>query len=249
MDFTKDTVLITGASNGIGRGLALDYAKQGAKVVACDIDDQHGRQLIAEIRKNGGEGYYFHCDVSDPESIENLLKKIEESVGTMTILINNAGISEFKNVFELELEEWDEIINTNLRSAFLLSKEISRTWKEKNISGRIVNMASTRAFMSEPGSEGYAASKGGLVALTHALATSLSPYHIRVNSISPGWINTSPDYVPRDIDHEQHLSNRVGQVQDISKACFYLTDPENGFVNGENIIVDGGMTKKMIYEH
>ncbi|ARI77690.1 SDR family NAD(P)-dependent oxidoreductase [Halobacillus mangrovi] len=249
MNFEKETVLITGASNGIGRGLALSYAEQGATVIMCDIDEERGRQLVGEIRKNGKEAFFFPCDVRSPENIVNVFQKIDEQIGTLTILINNAGVSTFTSMFELEVEDWENVINTNLRSAFLFSKHASIRWKENNIQGRIVNMASTRAFMSEPDSEGYAATKGGLVALTHAMAASLSQYGIRVNSISPGWIQTNNYDQLRNMDHTQHLSNRVGKVEDIAKACMYLTDMENDFVTGENIVVDGGMTRKMIYEH
>ncbi|MBH0228926.1 SDR family NAD(P)-dependent oxidoreductase [Halobacillus yeomjeoni] len=249
MNTNEDIVLITGASHGIGRGLAMAYAKQGAKVVTCDKDEEYGRQLIGQIRENGGRGYFFSCDVSRPEEVENLFIQIQDKVGDITVLINNAGISEFKSMFEMEIEDWDEIINTNLRSVFLFSKHAAARWKEAGIAGRIVNIASTRAFMSEQDSEGYAASKGGIISLTHAMASSLSDYKIRVNSISPGWIQTKNYESLRDIDHNQHFSNRVGKVEDVVKACFYLTDKENDFVNGENITVDGGMTRKMIYEH
>lgn len=249
MNFEKETVLITGASNGIGRGLALSYAEQGATVITCDVDEERGRQLVGEIRKKGKEAFFFSCDVRKPESIANVFQKIDDQIGTLTILINNAGVSTFTSMFELEVEDWENIIHTNLRSAFLFSKHASLRWKENNIQGRIVNMASTRAFMSEPDSEGYAATKGGLVALTHAMAASLSQFGIRVNSISPGWIQTDNYDQLREVDHTQHLSNRVGKVDDIAKACMYLTEAENSFVNGENIVVDGGMTKKMIYEH
>jgi NAD(P)-dependent dehydrogenase (short-subunit alcohol dehydrogenase family) len=245
----KDIVLITGASNGIGRGLALSYAERGSTVITCDIDEERGRQLIGELRKDGKNAFFFSCDVRKPEDVERVFQKIDEEIGTITVLINNAGVSTFMSMFDLEVDEWDNIIHTNLRSAFLFSKLASLRWKNKNIKGRIVNMASTRAFMSEPNSEGYAATKGGLVALTHAMAASLSEFGIRVNSISPGWIQTENYDELRDIDHDQHLSNRVGKISDVAKTCFYLTDKDNDFVTGENLVVDGGMTRKMIYEH
>jgi len=118
---------------------------------------------------------------------------------------------------------------------------------EKN-GGRIINMASTRAIMSEPNSEAYAASKGGIVSITHSLAASLQPNGITVNCISPGWIQVDQSEELKETDHLQHWSNRVGKPEDIAKACIYLADPENNFINGQNIIIDGGMTRKMIYE-
>ncbi|UOQ92986.1 SDR family oxidoreductase [Halobacillus shinanisalinarum] len=249
MNFTEETVLITGASNGIGRGLALSYADEGATVVMCDIDEEHGRQLVGEIREKGQQCYFFKCDVSQVSDIEHLFQQLDEKALEITILINNAGASEFKSLFDLQVKEWDQLINTNLRSVFLFSKYAAERWKANHTPGRIVNMASTRAFMSEPNSEGYAASKGGITAITHALAASLAETSIRVNSISPGWIQTDHYDQLRQVDHNQHLARRVGTPEDIAKACFYLTDGANDFVTGENIVVDGGMTRKMIYKH
>lgn len=120
--------------------------------------------------------------------------------------------------------------------------------RENQEGGAIVNIASTRALMSEPNSEGYAATKGGIVAITHALASSLSNDKITVNAISPGWIHTGDYTQLTDIDHSQHFSKRVGKPDDIARACLYLTARENNFVTGANLVVDGGMTKKMIYE-
>lgn len=246
---TTDTVLITGASNGIGYGLALAYAENGATVLACDKDREGGKKLAKEIHARGGRCYFHYCDVANPSSIDRMFQRIKNDNHSFSVLINNAGISEFTNMFDLNVEDWDLVLNTNLRSVFLLSKQASEIWKEKEQKGRIVNIASTRAFMSEPDSEGYAASKGGIIALTHAMAASLSPYSICVNSISPGWIHTGNHDKLREIDHQQHLSNRVGQVNDVVKAAFFLSDKDNDFVTGENITIDGGMTRKMIYEH
>ena len=119
---------------------------------------------------------------------------------------------------------------------------------KSNGGGVIINIASTRALMSEPDSEAYAASKGGIVALTHALAASLAPDRIRVNCISPGWIETGDYSQLREEDHHQHLSGRVGRPDDIARACLFLSSSENDFINGENIVIDGGMTRRMIYE-
>ncbi|MBX0356684.1 SDR family NAD(P)-dependent oxidoreductase [Halobacillus sp. Nhm2S1] len=237
----NETVLITGVAKGIGRGLATAYAEEGYRVIGCDVNEEKGRETMESV-----DGLFLRCDVSDPKQVETLFQNIREP---FSILINNAGVSEFKSMFELDVNEWDHVLNTNLRSCFLFAKYAAERWKQEDIPGRIVNIASTRAFMSEPDSEAYAASKGGIFALTHAMAASLSPYNIRVNSISPGWIHTGDPDDLRDKDHHQHLSNRAGTVKDVAKACFYLTDRENGFVNGENVTLDGGMTRKMIYEH
>ncbi|MEQ6388321.1 SDR family oxidoreductase [Bacillaceae bacterium S4-13-58] len=246
MKFQNDIVMITGGSNGIGQGLAKAYSDQGATVIILDLDERKGRELVDTLPS---KAYFYFCDLRNPDQIQRTIQKLEMEIGIPTILINNAGISTFKDFFSLTVEDWENVIQTNLRSVFLCSQELAKRWKDLNIHGRIVNMASTRAFMSEPNTEAYSSSKGGIFSLTHALSMTLSPYHIRVNSISPGWIETRQYDGLRPIDHSQHPSLRVGRPEDVAKASFYLTDPENTFVTGENIVVDGGMTKKMIYEH
>ncbi len=144
-------------------------------------------------------------------------------------------------------DDWNDILSANLSSVFYCSKEAASLMKDKG--GSIINMASTRATMSEPNTEAYSASKGGIASLTHSLAITLSKYGIRVNSVSPGWIQTEEYESLREIDHTQHPANRVGKPEDIAKACLFLADPDNDFITGEDLVVDGGMTKKMIYHH
>lgn len=241
--FTNKTVIVTGAANGIGKEIASAYARSGANVIIADVVD-HGNDLEKQLVSEGYRALFIKTDVRDERSVIALMEQTLNAFGTIDILINNAGVSRFTDLFELTMEQFDDIIATNLRSVFLCSREAAKRMK----SGAIVNMASTRAFMSEPNSEGYAASKGGIVALTHALASSLSNKGITVNSIAPGWIETGEYEALSKQDHAQHFSNRVGKPDDIARACFYLTDPRNDFINGENITIDGGMTKKMIYE-
>ena len=241
-------VIVTGAANGIGKEIAMAYAQNGAIVVLADINEEAGKEAAGVILNNGGKAEFVLTDVSNEESIQHLFSHVSEKYGKIDILINNAGKSIFKDFFEMTLDDWDDILNTNLRSVFLCSKEAARVMRNSGSGGSIVNIASTRALMSEPDSEAYAASKGGMVAVTHALATTLGEYGITVNCISPGWIETGDYENLRDIDHQQHLSGRVGKPSDIARACLYLTSPENNFVTGTNLVVDGGMTRKMIYE-
>jgi len=242
MNFQNKTVIVTGAANGIGKGIASSYINAGANVVLADMDGKSGQDLQ---RKLGDKALFVQTDVRKEEDIQHLMSKTMEQFSQIDILINNAGVSRFTQLQDLTVDAWDDVINTNLRSVFIASKEAS---KYMGNGGSIVNIASTRATMSEPNSEAYAATKGGIVALTHALAASLSERDITVNAISPGWIENENYEELKDKDHAQHLSNRVGKPEDIAKACLYLTDSENNFVNGENITVDGGMTRKMIYE-
>ena len=241
---SQQKVIVTGAGKGIGREIAVSFALRGASVMAADRDETGGKETVSLIAEKGFGAFFCKADVSDPVMVDTLIKVSEEKLGGINVLINNAGFGIWKSPYDLTIGEWDSVINTNLRGAFLCSRKAAEVMK-KNGGGSIINIASTRAFMSEPMSEAYAASKGGLVALTHALAASLSDDRIRVNCISPGWIETGDYSILKESDHLQHFSQRVGKPSDIAQACIFLA--ENDFINGENIIIDGGMTKKMIY--
>ncbi len=242
----NEVIIVTGAGHGIGRGVAIAYAERGSQVVLADVNEE-GCKETARLMKNDSADIIV-TDVSKPEDIAQLMSQVEEKYGRLDILINNAGLSAFKQMDEVSVDEWDTIINTNLRSVFLGSRAGAKLMR-KNSGGSIINIASTRASMSEPNSEAYAATKGGIVALSHALAMSLAEDRITVNSISPGWIEVENYESLRKIDHEQHPSGRVGKPSDIGRACLFLSNPDNDFVTGENLVVDGGMTRKMIYEH
>ncbi|WP_029421824.1 SDR family NAD(P)-dependent oxidoreductase [Alicyclobacillus macrosporangiidus] len=239
--------VVTGAARGIGRAIAEAFAWAGGRVVMADRDVEPLERAAADLRQAGADVTAVAADVAKPEDVVRLMEAAVDAYGRIDTLINNAGVSRWKSPLELTVDEWDEVLNINLRGVFLCAREAARRMREQG-GGAIVNIASTRALMSEPDSEAYAASKGGVVALTHALAVSLGPYGIRVNAISPGWIETGDYGALRPIDHAQHPSGRVGRPQDIARACLFLADPDNGFITGENLVIDGGMTKKMIYE-
>ena len=247
LGFSSKVVIVTGAANGIGKAVASAFAKTGAKVVAADMDETTGKNTVSRIKEAGGEALFSKTDVRSEEDIIALMKQAKAAYGRIDILINNAGKMIWKSPYELSVAEWDDIIQTNLRSVFLCSREAAKYMRENETGGAIVNIASTRAFMSEPNTESYSATKGGIVALTHALAVSLSDDRITVNSISPGWIETGDFSKLTKADHEQHPSKRVGKPEDIARACLFLTAIENDFVTGTNLTIDGGMTKKMIY--
>lgn len=243
--FKQKTVVVTGGAQGIGKAIATHYAKAGAHVVIADTNDSFGFQLAGELLTEGYSALFIKTDVRSEMEVRQTMEMASKRFGSLDIVINNAGKSPFRSLFEFTLEDWDDVLNTNLRSVFLCAREAAKLMKN---GGAIVNLASTRAFMSEPNSEAYAASKGGIISLTHALARSLGPLHISVNSISPGWIETGDYAALRPIDHAQHQANRVGTPDDIARACLYLTHPDNNFVTGTNVTIDGGMTKKMMYE-
>ncbi|UVI32693.1 SDR family NAD(P)-dependent oxidoreductase [Paenibacillus spongiae] len=241
------TVMVTGAAGGIGRRLAAAYGAEGAQVVVTDREGYGGDEIVKDIAAAGGSAYFAAADLGRPEEIVQLFANVDQTYGALDILINNAGFGIWKSPLELSVEEWDSVMNVNLRGTFLCSREAAKRMKAQG-GGRIVNVASTRAAMSEPSSEAYAASKGGIASLTHALAVSLGPDGITVNCISPGWIETGDYDALRPIDHMQHPSGRVGKPGDIVRACMYFTSLDNDFVTGTNLTVDGGMTRKMIYE-
>jgi NAD(P)-dependent dehydrogenase (short-subunit alcohol dehydrogenase family) len=246
MEFDDKSVIVTGAASGIGKALAIAYAARGAKVVVADVKQTDARRVVKIIRDAGGQAVFVKADVGKEADAARLMQKTVDDYGAIHVLINNAGFGIPKSLYKLKSSEWDAVLRTNLYGTFFCSREAAKHMRRHG--GSIVNIASTRALMSEPDSEAYAATKGGIVALTHAMALSLGTDRIRVNCISPGWIQTTSYEKLRDVDHSQHPAGRVGKPEDVVRACFYLTDPANDFVTGINLVVDGGMTRKMIYE-
>ncbi|MFD1019856.1 SDR family NAD(P)-dependent oxidoreductase [Thalassobacillus hwangdonensis] len=244
---SRKTAVVTGGANGIGKSIVHAFADIGYTVLIVDKDKEAGQKLSDDLRANGAEVIFQACDVGVVEEVQQLFHTVKETYESIDILVNNAGVSEFKNFWEAEACDWDKVIASNLSSMFYMTKEAAGMMKDKG--GSIINIASTRASMAEPHTEAYSASKGGIVALTHSLAMTLSEHYIRVNCISPGWIQTEEYESLRDVDHFQHPSKRVGKPEDIARACVFLSKEENDFINGENMVIDGGMTKKMIYEH
>lgn len=244
-DSLKKRVFVTGGAEGIGRAIVEAFCKDGHQVAFCDINAVSGQQTARDT------GAIFHSvDVSDKEALESCMQQILDEWKDIDILINNVGISKFSSITETSVKDFDKILSVNLRPVFITSRLLAihrKTQSDSNPYGRIINICSTRYLMSEPGSEGYAASKGGIYSLTHALALSLSEWNITVNSIAPGWIQTHDYNQLQPEDHSQHPSRRVGKPEDIARMCLFLCEENNDFINGENITIDGGMTKKMIY--
>ncbi len=242
---SKRRVFITGGAEGIGKAIVEAFCLSGDQVAFCDINETAGQ----ETAKATG-AIFYKVDVSDKDALESCMQRILSEWNDIDIIINNVGISQFSSITETSVEDFDKILSINLRPVFITSRLLAIHRKEQsspNPYGRIINICSTRYLMSEPGSEGYAASKGGIYSLTHALALSLSEWNITVNSIAPGWIQTHDYDQLRSEDHSQHPSRRVGKPGDIARMCLFLCEKNNDFINGENITIDGGMTKKMIY--
>jgi NAD(P)-dependent dehydrogenase (short-subunit alcohol dehydrogenase family) len=246
-------VAISGGGQGIGRAAALAFAKAGYAVSIADTVKEAGFEVIRMIRQLGGKAIFVCADIAEEQGVDKWLKLTQEDLGGLDVLINNAGISMNGNMLTLPLEHFDRVLAVNLRGTFLCSQRAARLMQ--NHGGSIIHIASTRALMSEPDTEAYSATKGAILALTHAMAVSLGRYGIRVNAISPGWIETSnwkyseraTEPVHSEQDRLQHPVGRVGVPDDIAQACLYLAGDSAGFITGQNLVIDGGMTVKMIY--
>jgi NAD(P)-dependent dehydrogenase (short-subunit alcohol dehydrogenase family) len=225
--------LVTGAAHGIGLAVATRLAADGWRVVGADrvlLQQTHGVRPV-------------QADVSDEGQVQALVAGVQAREGRLDALVSNAGFMIRKPLRSLSLAEWSAVIGSNLTAAYLLARAAEAMLRAAR--GSIVTIASTRAHMSEADTESYAASKGGLLALTHALAVSLGP-DVRANIVSPGWIDVKGEDL-RPEDHAQHPAGRVGRPGDVAAMVAWLVGRESGFVTGAGFVVDGGMTRRMIY--
>ncbi|MDO6388969.1 SDR family oxidoreductase [Pontibacter sp. BT731] len=255
-DYKSRVVLVTGGAQGIGLGIAQAFGQAGAQVVLADADEEAGREALQRLQGQQLQATFIPCDVSDEQEVVALMEKVQEKHGRLDVLVNNAGIADpfAGKLEEMPMSEFDRVLAVNLRGPMLCAK-YALPLLRKAAHPAILNITSTRAFMSEPDTFAYSASKGGLEALTHSLAVSLAPDRIRVNAIAPGWIETGPwqkdreRYEPQHTreDMEQHPVGRVGEPQDIAEAALFLCSEKAGFITGQHLVVDGGMTVKMIY--
>jgi NAD(P)-dependent dehydrogenase (short-subunit alcohol dehydrogenase family) len=249
--FAGLTAVVSGAGRGIGRAIAARFIEEGARVLLFDLDRAAVEDAADEL---GERSRFLSGSVASEDTVQQAIEAAVSWTGRLDVLINNAAIAKPTNppLERLTLADWRSVIDTNVTGTFLMSRAaVPHLRKAK---GAIVNLASTRAFMSEPNTEAYSASKGAIVALTHALANSLGP-DVRVNAIAPGWIatdawkprgeRTQPELRP--IDHAQHPVGRVGRPEDVAALAAFLASSEAGFATGQVFTLDGGMTTKMIY--
>lgn len=227
MNFKNKIVVVTGGANGIGKTISQEFKKTGAIVCVIDKD----------------ENEFYKGDIADEVVLCDFSKKVIEQYGKVDYLINNACLSK-GGIEDCSYEDFNYVLRVGITAPFMLSKLFMKYFNE---GASIVNISSTRQMMSQPNTESYSCAKGGISAMTHALAVSLAG-KVRVNSISPGWIDTK-DFDFEIADKQQHLVGRVGKPIDIAKAVLFLCSDGAGFITGENITIDGGMTKQMIYHN
>ena len=231
-DYKSKTAVITGGANGIGRCIAEFFMNAGAKFAVIDKADT---AINCDL--------YFHGDIADEQTLIDFVGKVKNKFGSVDYLINNACMSRGGILSGCGYDDFLYVQKVGVAAPYILTKLLLPYFKP---GASIVNIASTRAFQSQPDTESYSAAKGGIVALTHAMAVSLAG-RVRVNCISPGWIDTAENPEHSEQDKRQHPVGRVGTPADIADMVLYLCSDSAGFITGENITIDGGMSKLMIY--
>ncbi|RMG74965.1 MAG: 3-oxoacyl-[acyl-carrier-protein] reductase [Nitrospirae bacterium] len=236
--------LVTGAGRGIGKAIAERLSSKGVRVIVADLNLQDAEETAKEISEKGVEAKAIQVDVSSSESVKKMFEDTVNTFGGVDILVNNAGITRDTLVLRMKEEDWDAVINVNLKSVFLCSKEAIRIMSKKRY-GRIVNIASVVAFMGNPGQANYSASKAGIVGLTKTLAREYASRGITVNAVAPGFIQTAmTEKLPEKVKEEMLRSipvGRFGTVEDVATAVAFLSSPEAGYITGHVIHVNGGM--------
>ena len=243
--------MITGAGSGIGRAAAILFAHKGAKVVVTDVSDQHGKETLAAIAKEGGEAIYIHADVSMPQSVEKLIKAVMDHYGRLDLAFNNAGIGgEISSIANMSVEGWNKIIAVNLSSVFYCMK-YELAVMEKQGSGAIVNMSSILGMVGFAQSAGYVAAKHGVIGLTQNAALEYSARGIRVNAVGPAFINTPllsaagmTEEIKRTMLAPLHPIGRLGQPEEVAELVLWLSSDRASFVTGSYYAVDGGYLAK-----
>lgn len=249
MRLQNKIAIITGAGSGIGRGIALAFIKEGAKVVVVDWSEEGGKETVEQIKKENGETIFVKTDVSKVADIEQMVKTCLDKFGRVDVLVNNAGIVKFGSLHETPEEDWDAVLNVNLKSVFLGSKRVIPEMLKQG-KGKIINIASIAGLVGFDKIGPYCASKGGMIALTREMALEYAPQKINVNCIAPGVIKTAmtkdmlADEATKQFLESSTLYPRLGEPEDIAYAAVYLASCESDFVNGEVLVVDGGWVAK-----
>jgi NAD(P)-dependent dehydrogenase (short-subunit alcohol dehydrogenase family) len=255
-DVSSQVVIVTGAGKGIGKGIARYFASKGASVVIATRGIEDGVRTEEEILNDGGEAFFIETDVSIESSIQQMIEKTIDRYGKIDTLINNAGITLFKPMIQATIEDWEKIINIDLRGTFLCAKYVVPEMIRQN-KGSIINISSNHAIATLPNTEIYAAAKGGVNAMTRSMAQSLGKDNIRVNAICPGftdtphyreWLGTmdQSEQVEKDV-LSLHASERISSPEDVAKLALYLASDDSAMMTGESLILDGGLSSRLYH--
>ncbi|WP_342501983.1 3-oxoacyl-[acyl-carrier-protein] reductase [Bacillus sp. FSL W7-1085] len=242
---TNKTAVVTGASRGIGRSIAIDLAKKGANVVVnYSGNEAKANEVVDEIKALGQQAFAVKADVSNAEEVQALMKQAVDTFGSIDILVNNAGITKDNLLMRMKENEWDDVININLKGVFNCTKAVTRQMMKQR-SGRIINVASVVGVCGNPGQANYVAAKAGVIGLTKTTAKELASRYITVNAVAPGFISTDmTDKLDENVQTEmlkQIPLARFGAPEDISNVVVFLASEGAGYITGQTIQVDGGM--------
>lgn len=245
MTLAGKTALITGASRGIGKEIALELARNGANIVVNYAGNkQLAEQVADEIRSIGRESAAIQADVANSEAVEQMVKETVNMFGSLDILVNNAGITRDQLLMRMKESDWDDVLNTNLKSVFLTTKAVSRQMMKQR-KGRIINIASIVGVSGNAGQANYVAAKAGIIGLTKTAAKELAPRNITVNAVAPGFITTDmTDKLPEDVKQELYKQiplARLGEPKDIAYVVAFLASEKSSYITGQTIHVNGGM--------
>ena len=243
-DLTNKVAIITGASQGIGKGMAKTFSKAGAHVACVSRNKDNLKSVTDSLIKNGGEASFYSCDVSSLDAFQNTIKEIAENHGSVDILVNNAGVCKDKLIMRMSEDDWNKVININLNGAFNGIKAVSQIMIKQR-AGRIINISSIVGLIGNPGQANYAASKAGLIGLSKSAAKELAPRGITVNAIAPGYIATDMTDQITDQAKENLITKiplgRIGSPSDIAASALFLASDEAGYITGQTLTVDGGI--------
>ena len=243
-DLTNKVAIITGASQGIGKGMAETFSKAGAHIACVSRNKDNLKSVADSLIKNGGAASFYTCDVSSLDAFQNTIKEIVENHGSVDILVNNAGVCKDKLIMRMSEDDWNKVININLNGAFNGIKAVSQIMIKQR-AGRIINISSIVGLIGNPGQANYAASKAGLIGLSKSAAKELAPRGITVNAIAPGYIATDMTDQITDQAKENLITKiplgRIGSPSDIAASALFLASDEAGYITGQTLTVDGGM--------
>jgi NAD(P)-dependent dehydrogenase (short-subunit alcohol dehydrogenase family) len=248
MCFEDKVVIITGAGNGIGLGIAKDFAKLGASVVIAEINSSAGKRAEKSIRKQGGKALFIQTDISKEEQVKDLIRSVLQSWGKIDVLVNNAGVVVHKSLIDTTMEEWNRQLDVQLTGTFLMSKHVAKHMIERGEGGKIVNISSVSAVMGRVKGGSHCVSKAGLTLLTKVFAMELGEYGINVNAVAPGLIDVPSQREEENISSEyknHYLAElplgRLGKPEDISNMVQFLSSPKADYITGQLYLVDGGL--------